>query len=247
MGVVPAEASRGDRLSTARAALKGAEERLSTTRLAWDAPTLPLAAGLTPALPEGLRRGQVVAVTGSTSLMLALVGEASKAGSWTSIVGMPHVGIVAAAGRGVDLTRLALVPHPGIHAAAVVAACIGGMDVVMLGPRLAMSDADRRRIAAKAREGGSVLIVAGPWPGAHAVLEVKGARWVGLGAGDGRLRGRELTVAVEGRARGAVRTVTLAMDVDPQWRGSRRGVVPAGAAAKAGAGESSTRPARGAT
>jgi len=245
MSVVPAEASRGDRLSAARAALKGAEERLSTTRLAWDAPRLPLAESLAPVLPDGLRRGQVVAVTGSTSLMLALAGEASRAGSWTSMIGMPHAGILAAAGRGVDLTRLALVPHPGIHAAAVVGACIDGMDVVLLGPRLAMSDADRRRVMAKAREGGSVLIVAGSWPGAHAVLEVKGVRWGGLGAGDGRLRHRELTVAIEGRARGAVKMVTIAVDVDRQWRGSPNKEGLSGGVAKAGAGESWTRPSMG--
>ena len=246
VNVVQADSSRGDRLSAARAALKGVEERLSTTRLAWDAPTLPLAECLALALPEGLRRGQVVAVTGSTSLMFALAGEASRAGSWTAVIGMPHAGVVAAAGRGVDLTRLALIPHPGIHAAAVVASCVDGMDVVLLGSRLAMSDADRRRIAARAREGGSALIVTGPWPGAHAVLDVKEMHWDGPGAGDGRLRGREMTVAIQGRSRGSVRTVTLAMDVDPQGRGLSRRAVPPDGVATAGVGDAPARPAKGA-
>ncbi|CAA9257662.1 MAG: hypothetical protein AVDCRST_MAG54-2310, partial [uncultured Actinomycetospora sp.] len=46
-------------------------------------PVLPVAGALAGLLPDGgLRRGSTVAVCGSTSLLLALLAEASRAGSW---------------------------------------------------------------------------------------------------------------------------------------------------------------------
>src|SRR6476660_8273685 len=75
---------------------------------------LPVLPALEPLLPgAGLRRGSVVAVSGSTSLLCALLAGASQAGSWCAVVGLPDLGLVAAAGLGVALERLALVPDPG--------------------------------------------------------------------------------------------------------------------------------------
>lgn len=193
---------------------------------------MPLAEHVATLLPQGLRRGTAITVAGSTSLMLALAGEASRQGSWIAMVGMPHVGVVAAARRGVDLARLALVPHPGAQAASALAACVDGMDVVLVGQRLALSDADRRRITARVRERGGVLIAAGggagsggAWPGARMELTVESTRWTGLGAGDGRLRDREITVAVRENG-GAVRRVTLSLDGEQGvWRPGVRGAV----------------------
>lgn len=207
-----------DRLARARAALEGVQRRVGTTRDRWSAPTLPLASSLDQLLPEGLRRGRVVAVEGSTALLLSLVSAASGAGSWTAVVGMPSFGVVAAARRGLDLERLALIPHPGAQAPAVAGACVDGMDVVVLGSRLALADADRRRLASRARERGAVIVAAGPWPGAHVSLAVTGSRWHGLGAGDGRLRGRDLTVQIGGRQSGSARVVTLPFDLEAPVR-----------------------------
>ena len=177
--------------------------------------TLPVSEDVAPLLPgRVLRRGIIVAVEGSTSLVLALIARASREGSWAAIVGMPQVGVVAAARRGIDLSRLALVPHPGAEAATVVGACIDGMDVVVLGPRLALGDADRRRLAARARERGAVLVSAGPWTGAHVALTVTRTSWSGLGAGDGRLRSRSLSVARSGRHLGAGDEATVVLDAD---------------------------------
>ena len=100
MAATGVNATQSARLEKARAALAAVQSRVGTRRDCWDAPTLPLASSLADALPGGLRRGQVVAVEGSTSLVLALVAEASKEGSWAAMIGMPHVGVVAAARRG---------------------------------------------------------------------------------------------------------------------------------------------------
>lgn len=215
------------RLAHAREALASVHRKVGVDRVPHEAPELPLADALETLLPQGLRRGQVVSVEGATSLMIALVAEASREGSWTAMIGMPSVGMVAAARCGVELARLALIPHPGTQAPAVAGACIDGMDVVVLGPRLALSDADRRRLAARARERGAVLISAGPWVGAHVSLTVTESHWRGLGAGDGRLRARDMLVEVTSRAGGRARRVALTLDADATL--GRRREVRAGA------------------
>ncbi|WNM23211.1 hypothetical protein [Demequina capsici] len=214
------EQVRDDRLAAARAALKEVEARVGVARdvseRAWrvDEQWRML-------LPEGLPRGRVVSVSGSTSLLLALAGQASRQGAWSAAVGMPSVGVVAAARRGMDLSRLALVPEPGMQAAAVIGLCLEGVDVVMAGERLVLSESDRRRLASRTREQDALMLSVGPWPGAELSLSVERVRWSGLGAGDGRLRGREATVAVSGRRLGSVRRVRIDLDIDrsvaPAW------------------------------
>ncbi|WP_291382368.1 hypothetical protein [Demequina sp.] len=213
--------TQGTRLAAARAALSAVESRMGADRKAAEGPALALDEALAPVLPRGLPRGQVVAVEGSTSLMLALASRASREGAWTAMVGMPNVGVLAAARRGMDLNRLALIPYPGAQAPATLSVCLDGMDIVMVGQGVALSDADRRRLAARARERGCVMVVAGPWPGAHVALTVERVRWRGLGSGEGRLRERDVTVAIAGRSAGSTRRVVLTLDVDDQRVGSR--------------------------
>jgi len=212
--------TQGTRLAAARATLSTVESRMGADRKVAEGPALALDEALAPVLPRGLRRGQVVAVEGSTSLLLALVARASREGAWAAMVGMPHVGVLAAARRGVDLDRLALIPHPGAQASAALGACIDGMDVVMVGQGIALSDADRRRLAGRARERGCVMVVAGMWAGAHVQLTVEKSRWRGLGAGEGRLRERDVTVAISGRSVGATRRVIVTLDADDAPVGS---------------------------
>ena len=67
-------------------------------------------------LPHGgLQRGSLVATSGtaSSSLALALVGPTTTSGGWVAVVGLPHLGLVAAAELGVDLERVLLVDEPG--------------------------------------------------------------------------------------------------------------------------------------
>src|SRR5918993_940204 len=94
--------------ASARTELVGPGTTLADERL------LPVVPALQPLLPGGgLRRGTPVAVTRSAALALALVAGASAAGSWVAAVGLPDLGILAAAETGIALERLALVPTPG--------------------------------------------------------------------------------------------------------------------------------------
>jgi hypothetical protein len=178
---------------------------------------LPVAAPLRGLFQgEGLRRGSVLAVApgaGATALVLALLAPPLAAGSWAGIVGMRTLGLEAAAGLGVRLDRLALVPEPGTDWARVTAALLDALDVVVVVPPPRCRPIEVRQLVARARRSGAVLLVAAPggsrdasaWserPDVELATEVIG--WEGLGTGCGTLRGRQVLVSSEGR-RGADR------------------------------------------
>ncbi|WP_433870200.1 hypothetical protein [Saccharopolyspora sp. CA-218241] len=161
---------------------------------------LPARAELAAVLPwPGLRRGSTVAVDDSVSLLFALLSEATANGSWAAVVGLPGTNLVAAAESGVAVSRLAVVPDPGAEPAAVVAALLDGVDLVVVGGTRRLADQDARRLSARARNRGAVLVPFGPWPGADVRLDCSGARWRGLGRGHGHLRERAVTVRASGR------------------------------------------------
>ncbi|WP_205710888.1 hypothetical protein [Isoptericola sp. BMS4] len=159
---------------------------------------------LSALLPDGgVARGSTLAVRGSASLLLALLAAPSAAGAWTAFVGAPAVGMLAAHDAGMALARTALVPRPGPDAPAVVAALLDGMDLVVVGPQATLTGADRRRLGARARERGAVLVPLGTWPGAHVALDARGGTWAGIDHGAGWLRRRTLSVLRTGRGAAA--------------------------------------------
>src|ERR1700721_2560798 len=80
-------------------------------------PVLPIHPALSALLPEhGVRRGSVIAVRGSggaSSLLLALLAPPLAEGSWAAVVGLPELGFEAAAGIGMHLERVVIIPRPG--------------------------------------------------------------------------------------------------------------------------------------
>jgi hypothetical protein len=249
---------------------------------------LPVLPALAPLLPGGgLQRGTTVAVgtqdglPGATSLALALAAGASQAGSWVAAVGLGALGLVAATELGVALDRLVLVADPGRQRdgwASVVAALVDGFDVVLVagqpegrgrdqgqrrGRGTGLRPADARRLVARARERGAVLMaVGGDLPGERSPvrLTVVTAAWTGLGEGWGHLAGRRMTVETGGRgeatrprraelwlpdadgAVGAVEPVTDPIPLHPRapgaargrWRRSRGATGPAGPSGPSG-------------
>ncbi|GAA2072429.1 hypothetical protein GCM10009780_05260 [Actinomadura alba] len=162
---------------------------------------VPVSRALEPVLGNGLRRGSVVSVAGPAagSLGLALMAEASSAGGWCAVVGVPELGMVAAAAMGIEPARLVLVDDPGQRWPEVVAALMEGVEVVLLRPGGRPDPTVARRLTALARRHGSVLVSAGAWEGAHVRLQVREASWIGVGDGHGHLRGRQALIHAEGR------------------------------------------------
>ncbi|MEX2293326.1 MAG: hypothetical protein WD691_06015 [Acidimicrobiales bacterium] len=202
------------RSEAALGALAEIAERVQPTTLARDQQRLPVLPPLEGLLPgAGLRRGATVAVgaaagvSGATTLALALLAQASTAGSWAAAVGLPSLGLVAADELGVALERLVLVAAPDRNAwGGVVAALVDGFDVVVLqAGRGGVRPADARRLVARARERGTVLLQLGAgWPdGADLSLQITRARWEGLGEGAGHLKARKVRVTRTGRGEAA--------------------------------------------
>ena len=169
---------------------------------------LDVPAPLAPLFPEGgIRKGSTVAVgpmAGGYSVALSLAAAVTSGGGWVVAVGFPSLGLVAAAELGVELRRLALVPHPGDQWAVASAALVDGFDLLMLRPPGRVRPVDARRLAARVRERGTVMLLvdAPGWPESPDVrLSRPGHRtgWEGLGAGHGCLTGRRVEVVSSGR------------------------------------------------
>lgn len=186
-------------------------ERVQPVSLAFEQ-RLPVAESLHTLLPGGIQRGSTVAVsgTGATTVALTVLAAPSQADAWAAVVGDGSIGLCAAEEHGVVLHRLVVVdagPSGGATWATAVAAVVDAFDLVLVelgtGP---VSDRDARRLVARAKERGSVLVLVGAgWPGtADVELQVTGSAWEGLGQGDGALRHRRLAVQTRGR-RGASR------------------------------------------
>jgi hypothetical protein len=172
---------------------------------------LPVLPALRDLLPSGaLERGTTVGVTGdaATSLALALIAGPSAAGSWAAVVGVPTLGLAAAAELGVALERLVLVREPEPSSwGTVVAALVGAFDVVMLASTNRVRTTDARRLAARARERGSVLVQLGGVARSGLECDVRltigEVRWRGLARGHGNVRARRVIVETSGRRRAA--------------------------------------------
>ncbi|MGH9045625.1 MAG: hypothetical protein ACRDVP_12525 [Acidimicrobiales bacterium] len=171
----------------------------------------PLA--LAPGLPQGgIQRGSLVGVSGAggTTLLFSLLVEWLAQGSWAAVVGPPDLGLEAASAMGVDMERLALIPCPGSGWADVVTVLLGSLDLVVLRPPVRCRPQVARRLAARVREQGSILVLTGGmgWPDTPDIdLIVVAGAWEGLGLGSGTLKRRPATVTVSGRRAGTPRKV----------------------------------------
>ncbi|MBM3683582.1 MAG: hypothetical protein FJW83_03425 [Actinobacteria bacterium] len=175
----------------------------------------------------GLQRGLTVAIdgVGATTCAFGLVAAASRAGSWLAVV-VPGpvgaarplpVGLEAAERAGVDPARLVVVdPVPADRWVDVVAALVEAVDVVLLvAPPAAVPQGRVRRLLARARERGAVLVPigwgGGRWPeGADHSLQVAPdlaagpGGWEGIGVGHGTLLARRVEVTARGRRAASV-------------------------------------------
>lgn len=188
-------------------------ERVRPTTLAGEQ-RLAVLPALEPLLPgAGLRRGSTLSVDGpaATSLALAAAAAASQDGAWVAAVGFPSLGLLAAAELGLALERFVLVAAPDTAPgpdnetaawAAAVAALVDAFEVVLVRATDRVRARDARRLAARTREQGAVLVQvgSGAWPeGADVTFDVTDATWEGLGDGHGHLQARRVTVVGGGR------------------------------------------------
>ncbi|MFM7069627.1 MAG: hypothetical protein ACKOYM_09225 [Actinomycetes bacterium] len=182
---------------------------------------LPLAPEVEHLVADGvLRRGTIVEVSGSPLLAISMAAGPLRSGGWAACVGVPALGWSAAAAGGWELSRVISVAPPVRRWASVVGALVDAVDVVLLGPDPSPTAAEARRLHARARERGTVLIlvgdhadrsaggvgagVRGGWSDlADIRLQVTAVEWTGIGRGWGHLAAGKLVVECSGRRGGA--------------------------------------------
>lgn len=192
-------------LARARLVLENALTKTGARAATLADDVLPVHSALAPLFPSGgLKRGTVAGIHRSTSLLLGVIATAARDGAWLAVVGMPDLGLLAATEWGIDLDHVALIPEPGTESAVVIGALLDGVDIVALGPDTPLTDDDRRRLAARARERGAVLISQPAWPGADVVLTAETRGWEGVSDGEGYFTSMALRINRSGRASAAV-------------------------------------------
>lgn len=215
---------------------------------------LPVADDLVPLLAQpGLVRGSVLAVQGPGALTLAtaFAAEISRTGGWVTAVGHRRMGVSAVVERGASLDRWAFVDEPGDAAAEVLNALIGSVDVILLAGSVRLAAAHSRRLRARLRERGTVMIevadghgrgvgasgTAGPrgvgafsTAGPDVTFTVERAAWTGLRLGHGRLQQRRAEVVAAGRGAASLprRAVLWLPDANGSITAVRGAITPAG-------------------
>ena len=169
------------------------------------ADAVPLPRDLRAVVPSGaVAPGQVVALAGGHSLVVALVAAATAAGKRCAIIGYPALGLAAVAAEGGDLSQVALVPSAGADPGVVASVLLDGMDMVVLDPDCGRIPSARARVlAGRARAAGTVLVAgARDWPGADLRLESAPSRCAGLDRGYGRIFSACAPVLARGKSLG---------------------------------------------
>ena len=171
-------------------------------------------------LPDsGLVRGRIVRCSGDAglSLALSLCSLATQQGSWLGVVGVEHLGLLAAVEHGVALERTVLVhpPKTSREWSITVAAAIEGLDLLIVAVPERLSVNDARRVQTRLQSRRAVMIIVDntvlsqsrSMNGsneaqqflADVVLDTKTKSWSGVDKGAGYLQHRDVRIRVRGR------------------------------------------------
>lgn len=146
------------------------------------------------------------ATPGRTSLLLQLLMGATQRGHWCAVVGIPQLGLLAANESGVDLARLAILPHVDSGWLQVLGTLLSAVDFVVLHPPARCSAAQANRFSALARQHSAVLAIyestndRARWPTQPDFsFATTSVTWSGLTDGHGALDSYCFTVQAKGR------------------------------------------------
>lgn len=184
-------------------------------------PVLAPLFGVAPGDP-GLVRGHTVVCSGSAAMScaLAVMAAPTQVGSWAGVVGLPSVGVSAAAELGVVLSRTVFVAGASPSSssstssstfassdmAAVISALVDGVEVLVLSRQVvaSVSSGVMRTLHTRLQSRGGVLVLVGD-PGsvsADVRLVATTMMWDGVGAGNGHLQRRRVSIELAARRRG---------------------------------------------
>lgn len=172
-------------------------------------------------LPDsGLVRGRIIRCSGDAglSLALSLCSRATQQGSWLGVVGVAHLGVLAAVEHGVSLERMVLVQPPNTSRewSVTVSAVIDGFDLLVVAVPARLSANDARRVQTRLQSRRAVMIIVDNMAlsrstsrfsperepdlfVADVILDTKTKSWSGIDNGSGYLQHRDVSIRVSGR------------------------------------------------
>lgn len=200
MTTAPERAIPGGRPPTAVAGLTTVDGLRELLRAQGHTPArkVPVHPRLREAFPSGLRPGGVYSLLGSRTVALALLAAPSQQGSWCACVGLPDVGIEAAADWGLDLDRFILIPHPPVTEwLTCVAELIEVADVVLACPPPRLLPGEVSKLTGRLRHRGGIILITGAWQRPTATVRASTVGWEGVGDGHGHLVRQRLQLEID--------------------------------------------------
>lgn len=188
-------------LSVSTATIAELKAQINNAEVAGSAlslPTFPTHPNVQRLLGSPLVAGGCYSVMGSTALAMQFLESASAGGTWCAVLGMPDFGYEYAAGIGMRLDRMLVMPTLGSDWMSTAAALAGSACALLITPPALPTPAQAERIVPKLRSRGSILVSTSQWPRALATIKVSAASW----RTDGdflALDHRDITVEMRGR------------------------------------------------
>ena len=219
---VEAEALAPEPQVDERARLRSIAGRVQSTPVLASQRPRPVCGPYAEVFPHGLRPGTSVAVRAAKPSLeaaalrsaITLAAGVVPPDGWVAAVGVPSVGVVAAAEAGLALDHLVFLAAPTTLWGTVAIAAVDAFDVVVLSVPPRPRVAEIRRLTGRARERGTTVIAVGPgaaaW-GGEARLVTSAVEWDGLGDGHGTLRSCRVSIELDGRGAVQPRQVDLVL------------------------------------
>ena len=208
-----------------RAGLRAIAGRAQSTSVLASQRARPVTGPFAALFPQGLRPGTSVAVRAARPSLepaamrnaVTLAAGVVPAEGWVAAVGVPSLGVLAAAEAGLALERLVFFAAPPGRSdvwGTVAIAAVDAFDVVVLSVPARPRAAEVRRLAGRTRERGNTIIAMGPgvaaW-GGDARLLTSAVSWDGLGDGHGTLSSCRVSIELDGRGSVRPRQVDLVL------------------------------------
>lgn len=130
----------------------------------------------------------VLSLQGSATLLLAVLALRQGSSGWCGVIGGDDLGWCAATEIGLDLNRVLSVPRSTLDDAStltVASTLLDGVDALLIGASSTerLRPQHRRRLLARARERGRLILTPAPWEGARTLQAGSLAPDAGIGDG----------------------------------------------------------------
>lgn len=145
------------RLARAREILTGAECAMGITSLHPDLQDASKAMRKTPSWG-------VFSIPGAQGEFNAALSYCAQPHSWIAVASLPEIGWERVEERGICLDRVVVIPSLDIAPERVLYTLVAVMDIVCVG-EASLNTAARKRITAKARQKGCLILTTTPWAG----------------------------------------------------------------------------------